>query len=65
MIQIGPSGFIYIVDGNGKLAFHPNHSSQVNIIDYKVVPVVKKVLQGKEGVEVTFNPLENEEDFCL
>ena len=60
-IEIGPSGYIYIVDKNGNIVFHPKYSEQDNIPNYSSIPVVKKVLEGKRGVEISFNPIEKEE----
>ncbi len=59
-IEIGPGGFLYIVDSKGQLAFHPKYPAQGEIIDYKEVPVVQLVLQGKTNVEITYNPVEKE-----
>jgi len=60
-IDVGPAGFAYVVDRKGHLAAHPNLSSEEAIIDYSSVPAVEKVLKGERGVEVLFNPIENEE----
>ena len=60
-IDIGPSGFVYVVDRSGQLATHAKLPSQGEIVNYATVPVVQKVLRGQSGVEAMFNPLENEE----
>jgi len=59
-IEIGPGGFVYVVDSKGQLAFHPEYPAQGEIMDFSEVPVVQKVLQGKSNVEVTYNPIEKE-----
>ena len=59
-IDVGPAGFVYIVDQKGQLAAHPELSSEEDIIDYSSVPSVQKILKGEGGVEVIFNPIENE-----
>ena len=60
-IEVGPAGFLYFVDRNGRLATHPKLPSHGEIVDYSSVPVVQKVLRAKTGVEINFNPLANEE----
>jgi signal transduction histidine kinase len=60
-IEVGPSGFVYVVDRNGKVAAHPKFELQGNIVDYSGVPAVRKALRGERGVEVLFNPIEKEE----
>jgi len=50
---------IYLVDKNGYVAGHPSVSDE-QIVSYAEVPVVKKALQGKQGVEVAYNPIEKE-----
>ena len=60
-IDVGPKGFVYVVDRHGTLALHSKFPPQGDLIDYSSVPVVQQVLQGKRGVEIVFNPLENEE----
>lgn len=60
-IEVGPRGVVFVVDRRGKVIAHPERPPQGPIADYSPVPAVQKVLQGKRGVEVLFNPLENEE----
>ncbi len=60
-IDVGPLGFAYFVDKKGHVAAHPKFSPQGEIVDYSKVPAVEKVLQGKRGVEIAFNPVEKEE----
>jgi signal transduction histidine kinase len=60
-IDLGPAGFVYVVDRKGQLATHPRLPSQGEIVNYASVPVVQKVLRGQSGVETMFNPLEKEE----
>jgi len=59
-IEVGPGGFVFIVDSKGQLAFHPKYSVQDGITDFSSAPVVQKVLQGKENVEITYNSIEKE-----
>ncbi|TSC55429.1 MAG: Multi-sensor signal transduction histidine kinase [Parcubacteria group bacterium Gr01-1014_18] len=60
-IDVGPAGFVYIVDRKGHLAAHPTLSAEGDIVDYFSVPTIQRVLKGEQGVEVLFNPIENEE----
>ncbi|MGH7844421.1 MAG: sensor histidine kinase [Candidatus Binatia bacterium] len=60
-IDVGPSGFIYFVDGKGSLVAHPNYPPEGKLVDFSAVPEVKNVLSGQRGVEVQVNPLDKEE----
>ncbi|MDZ7735674.1 MAG: PAS domain S-box protein [Gammaproteobacteria bacterium] len=60
-LEIDPGGFVYVVDSRGGLAYHPKFPSQEAITDFSSVPVVQELMQGNAGIEVNFNPIENEE----
>jgi len=60
-IVIGPSGFVYVVDRKGQLATHPRLPSGGEILNFSSVPVVQKVLRQQSGIEIMFNPIENDE----
>ena len=60
-IDMGPSGFAYIVDRKGQLATHPKLPSAGNILDYSSVPVVQKLLRNESGIEMLVDPLEKDE----
>jgi signal transduction histidine kinase len=60
-IEVGSSGFVYVVDRIGQIAAHPKFPPQRGIVDFSKVPVVQKVLRGERGVDILFNPIENEE----
>lgn len=60
-LDIGRSGFIYIVDRRGQLLAHPKFNLDRNLIDFTAVPVVRKVLGGDRGIEIGWNPVEKEE----
>jgi len=60
-IQVGPSGFVYLVDRKGQLVAHPQFLPQGQITNFSEVPVVAKALRGESGVEVQVNPIEKEE----
>lgn len=60
-LQVGPEGLVYFVDKNGFIAFHEDFSPQGDIVNFSKVEVVQKALQGKRGIEIIFNPTENEE----
>ncbi|MEX2515424.1 MAG: EAL domain-containing protein [Gammaproteobacteria bacterium] len=54
-IDFGPEGFIYIVDNKQQLAYHPDYPAQGEIVDYSHVPIVGKVMQQQQGVEIIFD----------
>lgn len=60
-IEVGPSGFIYVVDHKGRLVLHPKFTGGSKIFDFSTVPAVKRVLLGKRGVVIAYNPIEKEE----
>jgi signal transduction histidine kinase len=60
-IEIGPGGFVYVVDSKGQLAYHPRFPAQGDIISFSEVPAVQQVLQGRANVEITYNPIEKEQ----
>src|SRR5213594_1329679 len=57
-IEVGPDGFVVIVDKRGKVAAHPKFAPQGEIVDYSTVPAVQKLLRGGHGVELLSNPIE-------
>ncbi|OGC81072.1 hypothetical protein A2943_02055 [Candidatus Adlerbacteria bacterium RIFCSPLOWO2_01_FULL_51_16] len=60
-INVGPAAFVYIVDRKGHLLMHPTLLPAEDIVDFSSVPSVQKVLKGERGIEITWNPIENEE----
>jgi len=60
-IEAGPGGLVYVVDRRGVLAAHPKVSSAAGLIDYSGAPAVKRILEGKKGVEIVFDQAEKEE----
>ena len=60
-IEAGPQALVYFIDQKGKVAAHPEASSQGEIKDYSNLAIVQKILKGEGGVEVIYNPLKNEE----
>lgn len=61
-VDVGSMGLAYFVDSNGKIIAHPKFSSQQELVDFKSVPVVQQVLRGEEGVSVSYNPMERENE---
>ena len=60
-IDIGPSGFVYVVDRKGQLATHPKLPSAGDIVDYSNLAVVQKVLRKQSGIEIMFNPIDKDD----
>jgi len=54
-------GTIYIVDSNGRLAFHPRHPDQGEIADLSAAPVVERLRRGEHGVEIGVDPVGHED----
>jgi len=59
--DVGTGGFVYFVDKKGQVASHFKASSEGEILDFSSVEIVQKVLKGQSGVEVNFNPVDQEE----
>jgi PAS domain S-box-containing protein len=62
--DLGPGGFMYLVDQRGRIVAHPSLENQEVSIDFSAVPVVQKLLQGRGGAEFNYNPVEKEERFA-
>ena len=54
------SGFIFVVDQAGQLVINPKYNTSDTVVDYSSAPAVKKALQGKNGAEILYNPIEKE-----
>lgn len=61
VVDIGPDGFIYVVDARGQLAFHSKHPDRKDIVDLSKLAVVGKLQRGERGVEIGFDPQEGED----
>lgn len=61
-IEIGPGGALYVVDQRGMVAFHPKLPPQGKFVDFSAVAFVRQVSQGKRGIEIASDPLDNEEN---
>jgi len=60
-IQVGSTGFVYLVDSKGHLAAHPHFPDEESTADFSEVPVVRYALAGKNGLAISYNPIEKEE----
>ena len=60
-IDLGPQGFIYIVDSKRQIAFHSKHPQHKGIVNASVTPIMERLLDGQHGVEITFDPMEQED----
>jgi len=60
-IEMGPEGFVYVVDREGQLAFHSKYPGRNEIVTLSAVPAVQQVLRGVRSVDVTFDPAEKED----
>ena len=57
-VRLGKSGIIYIVDKNGIVVAHPKEDPK-RPLNYSIIPIVRKVIKGIEGVEEVYDPVEN------
>jgi signal transduction histidine kinase len=60
-IEIGPEGFVYVVDSNGQIAFDSRYPGWAEVVDSSTRAVTRKLRSGGHGVEVAFDPFENED----
>jgi signal transduction histidine kinase len=60
-IDVGPSGFVYVVDRQGHIAAHPTFAAGGEPFDFSAVPAVRKALNGERGIEVAWNSIEKGE----
>jgi len=61
-IEVGPNGFVVIVDRRGKIAAHPKFPPQGELLDYSKIPALQKLARNDKGAERLFNPFERERD---
>ena len=59
-VSIGKSGYVYIVDKTGHVAFSPGLPDTDSLIDYSSVPAVQKALRGEKNAAVLYNPIAKE-----
>ncbi|MBI4352869.1 MAG: response regulator [Candidatus Omnitrophica bacterium] len=63
-VDAGSRGFVYVVDQKGRVVAHPRIIPQGEIVNFVTMPAVQGLLQGKKGVEVLLNPLEDEKELA-
>ncbi len=63
-IKIGSTSFIYIVDQANHIIIHPKFDPQDEIIDFSGTSVVKTMREQGKGIIISFNQIENEEQFA-
>jgi len=59
-VDTGAEAFTYIIDSKGQMVFHTKHRNLEKIIDLSANPIVQKLLQGEQGVEIGFDAAEQE-----
>lgn len=52
--------FIYLVNGSGNVIIHTNRSYMYSRSDFSSIPAVQSVMNGREGVDEQYNPIENQ-----
>ena len=58
-IQI-PGGDLFVVDRKGQLVFHRTRAGADHLADYVHIPVVRRLLEGHDGVAELENPVDGE-----
>jgi signal transduction histidine kinase len=56
-VDFGPGGHLYAVDRAGTVAFHPSVSPEGETVSVADFPLVRKVLAGERGVDISKDPL--------
>lgn len=51
-VDVGPAGYLYVVDRNGRVAFHPHFPPQGKFVDFSSLSAVRLALEGRKGVQV-------------
>jgi signal transduction histidine kinase len=63
-IDVGPSGYVYVVDKAAAVAGQPSVTPEGEVLSYGAVPVVQKVLRGRHGIEISYNPINRVEELA-
>src|SRR5213593_1862629 len=58
-IQI-PGGDLFVVDRKGQLVFHRTRVGVEHLTDYVNVPVVRRLLEGRDGMAELANPVDGQ-----
>ena len=58
-IQI-PGGDVFVVDRKGQLVFHRTRVGVQHLTDYLSVPVVRRLLEGRDGTAELVNPVDDQ-----
>ncbi len=59
--ELTSDGFVYFTDPTGQIISHPKISSGWPIVSFASIPSIERAMQGKNGVEILYNNLEQEE----
>lgn len=62
-LKLASGEYLFIVDHKGQSVYHPKFPAQGGITAFSSVPVVRRILDGKEGSDFTNNPFEKEKRF--
>lgn len=58
--DIGPGSFIYAINKNGHIVFHPKFQFKDEVIDYSDMPTTRELLAKKSGIKEFFSSFEKE-----
>ena len=57
-IKFGKEEIFYIIDHKGHIVYHPSFPSQISIVDFSSIPIIREALQGQVGVKEHYDYLE-------
>ncbi len=60
-IEAGDEGSVYMTDRDGTVMAHPGFGAIDRLVDFSEVPSVSDAISGTTGVDVSRNPVENED----
>jgi signal transduction histidine kinase len=63
-VDLGPHGFLYIVDPRGQVAFHSRRPEADAAAGQPAAPIVEKLRRAERGVEIASDPAKGE-DFII
>lgn len=60
-VELGPEGFLYIIDSHKQVVFHSKHANRKATMDVTPAPILEQLRDGQHGVAIAFDPMEQEE----
>jgi signal transduction histidine kinase len=60
-VELGPEGFVCIIDSSGQVAFHSRQGKEEDIADAPATPALERLRRAGHGVDIVFDPVVGEE----